>query len=119
MFDSLRGLFGQTERIRHFAEIKAIFHSLFYSSCRAPVVVVVVVVIITESDFFAGLKSFCLVSVASILEGSYTVHVFGIKYNQLVYLEVFGRTNRAMFQSHERHTLHHALPGLTSSINSS
>lgn len=35
VFNSLRGLFGQKERSRHFAKIKAIFHSLFSYSLGA------------------------------------------------------------------------------------
>ena len=59
-------------------KIKAIFHSLFYPSCRAPVVVAVVV-ILAESGFSAGLKIFCLVSVAWILKHS--TSFLELKYN--------------------------------------
>lgn len=37
--NSLRGLFGQAERSRHFAKIRATFHSLLYASRWAPVAI--------------------------------------------------------------------------------
>lgn len=111
VFNSLQGLFGQAKRIRHFAKIKAIFHSLFYSSCRAPVVVIVFI----KSDFFSsGLKIFYVVSVASILKGSNYIF-FGIRIDLVSIFSSCiwscGRTNTAMVKSHKRHTLQHTFWG--------
>lgn len=57
-FQQSEGLFGQNKKSLHFAKIRAIFLSLFYHGCGAPVLAVLEVVL-SGIDFFCVFFLLC------------------------------------------------------------